>query len=283
MIFRGGEGRRMSCAIKHRSGGLVMLRIEYSYSSLSHWPLEGSGMAQSTVEESVAPTACSASVFRAWCAARGASASQTRRILTLLDLQHFLSLPLPPRTHRLPGVPDWKWGRFLIRRHIQHILLWRERRGEGSANGFSDDLNWIIRRQLFLHPAARDDGEDARRGEGDSQRTSATNVTRSVAPTTEEGIVPCPKGVADSGTVDESRGGGGRRGPSSARSPSTHLGRRHHHATPRVSYGSRPSSRQPRATAGKPTTLYACADKLLRPLEFALLMADIAILEMHGF
>jgi hypothetical protein len=186
MIFRGGEGRRTSCAIKHRSGGLVMLRIEYSYSSLSHWPLEGSGMAQSTVEESVAPTACSASVFRAWCAARGASASQTRRILTLLDLQHFLSLPLPPRTHRLPGVPDWKWGRFLIRRHIQHILLWRERRGEGSANGFSDDLNWIIRRQLFLHPAARDDGEDARRGEGDSQRTSATNVTRSVAPTTEE-------------------------------------------------------------------------------------------------
>jgi hypothetical protein len=45
-------------------------------------------------------------LLRAWCAGRGASLSQERRIVALLDLEHLLHLPLPPRTVRRPSVPD---------------------------------------------------------------------------------------------------------------------------------------------------------------------------------
>lgn len=105
-------------------------------------------------------------LLRAWCASRHASLSQTTRIVALLDKEHLFSIPRPPRTSRRAGCPHWKWGRFLFRRHIQHILFWQERRPEGSADGFSDDLNWLIRVVFFPDPAevAPTDGEHARGG-----------------------------------------------------------------------------------------------------------------------
>jgi hypothetical protein len=62
-------------------------------------------------------------LHRAWCARQRASHSQIERILQLLDSAHLFNLPLPPRTCRLFGTPNWKWGRFLFRRHIQRILF----------------------------------------------------------------------------------------------------------------------------------------------------------------
>lgn len=105
-------------------------------------------------------------LLKAWCASRHASLSQTTRIVALLDKKYLFSIPRPPRTTRRAGCPHWKWGRFLFRRHIQHILFWQERRPEGSADGFSDDLNWLIRVVLFPDPAevAPRDGEHARGG-----------------------------------------------------------------------------------------------------------------------
>lgn len=72
-------------------------------------------------------------LLRAWCASRHASLSQTTRILALLDKEHLFSIPRPPRTSRRAGCPDWKWGRFLFRRHIQHILFWQERRPQPAG------------------------------------------------------------------------------------------------------------------------------------------------------
>lgn len=92
-----------------------------------------------------------AAILSDWAIARGATDCQRRRILALLDFPWLRNLPLPPRTRRLPGVPDHTWHRFLIRRHIQHILRWTSRRSEGDPDGFTvvDD---IIRGVLFPAP-----------------------------------------------------------------------------------------------------------------------------------
>lgn len=84
-------------------------------------------------------------------------------------------LPLPPRTQRKSGTPDWKWGRFLFRRHIQHVLKWTARREEGDPSGFGDWLNILIRERLFPEPPKPvRDGQDEGRGEGIGQTIQPT-------------------------------------------------------------------------------------------------------------
>jgi hypothetical protein len=127
-------------------------------------------------------------LLRAWCAGRRASFSQERRIVALLDVNHLERLPLPPRTIRRPGVPDWQWWRFLFRRHIQSILFWKGWRPEGSEEGFSDDVNWLIRVVLFPVPPTvlSSDGEHAGGGEGRGAEEVTGAVSGFIASRTSE-------------------------------------------------------------------------------------------------
>jgi hypothetical protein len=104
-------------------------------------------------------------LIRAWCAGRRTSAGQERRIVALLSKDHLLSLPLPLRTRRRAGTTDAEWHRFLWRRHVQHILYWGERREEGNPNGFTHDINWLLRVLLFPdEPGTGEHGDTASGG-----------------------------------------------------------------------------------------------------------------------
>ena len=106
-------------------------------------------------------------LLHTWAIERGATKSQAARIQTFLDLDVLHSVPPPPRTHRKPGIEDYCWGRFLIRRHIQHVLKWTARREEGDPEGFGERLNGLIRDILFPEPVTSlCDGEDEGCGKG---------------------------------------------------------------------------------------------------------------------
>ena len=94
-----------------------------------------------------------ANVLRTWLNLHGANQRQAECILGLLDVEYMLSIPLPPRTHRKPGTADYRWLRFLFRRHIQHILGWTTQCEESDPDGFGSDLNHIIRERLFPQPS----------------------------------------------------------------------------------------------------------------------------------
>lgn len=110
-------------------------------------------------------------LLHTWAIERGANEGQARRIVSLLDLDLLRSLPLPPRTHRKPGTPDYLWGRFLFRRHIQAILKWTARREETDPTGFGEWLNGLIRNQLFQEPNTSGNGEDEGRSKGGRETT----------------------------------------------------------------------------------------------------------------
>jgi hypothetical protein len=84
-----------------------------------------------------------------WATARGATNAKAERICGLLNLWWMLRLPLPLHTHRQAGTPDYRWHRYLFRRHIQHILQWTTRREEYDPSGFGEELNRYIHVTLF--------------------------------------------------------------------------------------------------------------------------------------
>lgn len=104
-----------------------------------------------------------------WANLRGASNRQVAQIVALPGVESMRSLPLPPRTHRKAGTPDYLWLRFLFRRHIQHILHWTTRREESDPHGFGSEVNTLIRERFFpdptivIHGSIEIVGEDAPR------------------------------------------------------------------------------------------------------------------------
>jgi hypothetical protein len=111
------------------------------------------------------PTRDPLTLIRAWCAGKRTSDSQEQRIAALLSKEHLLQLPLLPRTRRRVGVIEAQWLRFLWRRHVQYIMHWGERREEGEPNGFTHDINWLLRVVLFPdEPSIEKDGYHARGG-----------------------------------------------------------------------------------------------------------------------
>ena len=114
-----------------------------------------------------------------------------------MDALHHL--PLPPRTHRKVGTPDFKWGRFLFRRHIQHTLKWTARREEGDPSGFGEWLNSLIREKLFPEPKrVITDGEDEGSGEGKREAIPSTGGG---------GASLCPESAATEALVQGSHAG----------------------------------------------------------------------------
>lgn len=109
-----------------------------------------------------------------WARSRGASASAASRIVGLLNTPWMCTLPLPPRTHRKPGVQNYLWLRYLFRRHCQHILGWRERLEEDNPKGFGDRVNWIIRNRLYFEPPIIQSNVG---DEGGCERSTASPVT----------------------------------------------------------------------------------------------------------
>ena len=93
-----------------------------------------------------------ARVLQTWAIERGANSGQLKRIVALLHTEWMLNIPLPPRTQRKPSSPDYLWWRYLFRRHVQHILKWKQRREESDLEGFSYQVNNIIRHKLFPEP-----------------------------------------------------------------------------------------------------------------------------------
>jgi hypothetical protein len=105
-------------------------------------------------------------ILSSWLQQQRTTILQQSKVLGLMDIEWMRSFPLPPRTIQQEGAPEYKWLRFLFRRHVQHILNWTHRRSEGSEDGFGtmDDL---VRNCLFpgpLQTADRGDNEESDQG-----------------------------------------------------------------------------------------------------------------------
>jgi hypothetical protein len=153
-------------------------------------------------------------------------------------------------------------GRFLIRRHIQHILLWRERRDEGSLQGFSNDFNWVIRERLFPDPTKDVDGAHAEGGEGSRYKSSRAHVTRSSTSPKKEGAVPRSEGSTgrSAGSNDDTKctPDDGAREPCNGECWSIcHRGGSAKRAADGAGDGSRPRARKPGILSGMSSVPHA--------------------------
>lgn len=104
-----------------------------------------------------------AQLLQIWATDRGATRRQALCILALLNVDWLCSIPLPPRTYRKAGSPEYLWLRYLFRRQVQHILKWTTRREEDDPTGFGLAVNTLIRERLFPEPRILAHGEAALR------------------------------------------------------------------------------------------------------------------------
>lgn len=104
-----------------------------------------------------------AAVLGDWAEERGATSAQKASILALLDLPWMFTQPLPRNCVRDPTKPDHVWGRLLFPKHISDILHWTRRLKEGDPEGFSKEINLLIREVLFPEPRGRDDNDEVDR------------------------------------------------------------------------------------------------------------------------
>lgn len=93
--------------------------------------------------------AAAAQVLSTWAAGRAASSTQILRILGCLDRAHLLELPLLPGMRINHSEPMPRILRYLFRKHVAHILHWTTRRVEGSEDGFTEEINAVIRTDIF--------------------------------------------------------------------------------------------------------------------------------------
>lgn len=116
-----------------------------------------------------------AELLYSWARSRGASHLTASRIVGLLSVRWLCAFPTPPRTHRGRGKTEAQWHRYLFRRHCGKLLGWTERLDEGNPEGFSDEVNRLIRERFY--PDSRSEGNGARErgihGESEGERPVA--------------------------------------------------------------------------------------------------------------
>jgi hypothetical protein len=132
-----------------------------------------------TMETSIVPATpthleAEGRVFHSWAIEQGATERKVERVVGFLNKHWMLQQLLPPNTWRKPGEPEFRWLRYLFRRHLQHILGWTYRREERDRKGFGDIVNEIIRHTLFPDPIATEDAEAEGDGAGGGQQSPTT-------------------------------------------------------------------------------------------------------------
>lgn len=93
------------------------------------------------------PASQSILIIQQWATEIGASKSQTRQLLLLVDKEYLLKKVVRKGLKR---VDSPRGLRFLFRYHAAKILGWRHRLQEGHPLGFSDAVNETLR--LILWP-----------------------------------------------------------------------------------------------------------------------------------
>jgi hypothetical protein len=94
-------------------------------------------------------SSASVGIIHLWAFQQGGRRRRLRCILGLLDREYLLEAPLPQGIHVQEGRRGGERLRYLWRRQTAALLGWTSRREEGSSDGFSDVVNFILRRDIF--------------------------------------------------------------------------------------------------------------------------------------
>jgi hypothetical protein len=84
-----------------------------------------------------------------WAESLDASAAKCRRIVGLTNVRWLCALPLLRNMHRVPGIIEARWHRYLFQRHVKDILYWSMRLKKGDPAGFFNTVNWLIWNKFF--------------------------------------------------------------------------------------------------------------------------------------